>query len=199
MMGTTLLFENISNFSQRIPTKWRQRSPFESDSINSCAIPYRTGIGNRSSLSGSDPAVAGFDTGTSGGAQKHLFLPPASSPESHNASNRTTAYIRGVVDIGLHHETVTAPAQWRARHFSHHLVTAFHYYLANLRQQLRTQKRHIGDQHLPYRLVLIRKILQTVEFATQPLHDEIITVIHLVIRDKVRWNTTKVLSDVSTS
>ena len=97
-------------------------------------------------------------------------------------------YIRGVVDIGLHHETVTAPAQWRARLFSRHLVTALHYYLANLRQQLRTQKRHIVDQrlqlvitrlvfsetvpvpqHLPYRLVLIRKLLQSVEIATQPL------------------------------
>ena len=95
---------------------------------------------------------------------------------------------RDIEHIGHHHETVTAPVQWRARLFSYHLVSAFHHYLADLEQQLRAEQRHIVNQRLQMvvtrlvfvepsavpqlltnRLVLVRKLLQLVVITTQSL------------------------------
>ena len=51
--------------------------------------------------------------------------------------------IRGMADIGLHQEGVTAPGQGRARLFSRDRMAALHARAVDLRQQLRARELHI--------------------------------------------------------
>ena len=61
--------------------------------------------------------------------------------------------IRGMADIGLHQEGVTAPGQGRARLFSRDRMAALHDQAVDLRQQLRVRELHIVH-YIPVFVVL---------------------------------------------
>ena len=96
--------------------------------------------------------------------------------------------IRGMADIGLRQEGVTAPGQGRARLFSRDRMAALHAPAAGLRRQLRVRELHTVHEvpvlvavpvpnirvfgELPDRVVPGHQLLQAVEIASRALpHD----------------------------
>ena len=104
---------------------------------------------------------------------------------AHRVPQKTD--IRRIVNVGLDHEAVTAPDQGRARLFSRDRMAALHNQIIDRNKQFGAQKAHIVHQPLvavaiivpdipmakeaAQRLVLVHKLVETVEIAAQTLLD----------------------------
>ena len=117
-------------------------------------------------------------------ANRMLHRHPTRLPNQTPHRVPQQVHVRRVVHVRLHHERVTPPAQWLARLFFCDLVAALHHQLSHRRQQTRRQQRHVVPNRLtlvirlvakvavpqerPHLLVMVRKVVKTVEVAARP-------------------------------